>query len=67
MINFALGFLCSAAIFFYVNWRTGKAKAPVATVISKKKVSPPDNKRAQYCSTEEYRAEMNWAKANGKR
>lgn len=65
--SFALGFLCNAVIFFYINLRTKKPATDAPVVNMKKKANLPDNKKARQCSTEEYRAEMKWAKINGKR
>jgi hypothetical protein len=66
MIEFGLGFLCCAVLFIYVNWRTRKPEEKSPTIIDKIRFKP-DNKRARYCSTDQYRAEQKWLREHGKK
>ena len=65
MINFCLGFLCCAVVFYYVNWRTRKPEDP-PTLVGKMMLKP-DNKKARKCSTDAYRAEQRWLREREKK
>ena len=58
MVGFALGFLCCAAIFMYINART-RANDSVSVGLFPAPKLKPDNKKARFYASPEFR-EATW-------